>query len=112
MRNDKIYSIESLPLAALKTIENDEVWTSRLCGRAPRVKKTRVYLFGGPDEMTSRQGRKIVQKILSARGAAMGIPADVKVTFSQKAGCSCGCSPGFVLDHQTNFEIFADLVQK
>jgi hypothetical protein len=24
--------------------------------------------------------------------------SSAKVTFSQKAGCSCGCSPGFILD--------------
>lgn len=28
----------------------------------------------------------------------LGLPADTKATWNQKAGCSCGCSPGFVLD--------------
>lgn len=28
----------------------------------------------------------------------MGLPADTKVRWSQKAGCGCGCSPGFIID--------------
>lgn len=29
---------------------------------------------------------------------AMGLPADTKATWSRKAGCSCGCSPAFIID--------------
>lgn len=29
----------------------------------------------------------------------MGLPRDTKASWSQKAGCSCGCSPGFKLKH-------------
>jgi hypothetical protein len=35
------------------------------------------------------------------------IASNTKVTWSQKAGCSCGCSPGFILDihpAKTGFE--------
>lgn len=31
---------------------------------------------------------------------AMGQPSNTKVRWSQKAGCGCGCSPGFII-HQT-----------
>ena len=101
MRNEKIYSVDDLPLAELKTIENDEVY--QYGRKAARVKKARVYLFGTPDGMTPREGRSMVAEILAVHGAEMGIPAGSKVTFSAKAGCS----PGFVIDHATNFEIFA-----
>jgi len=37
--------------------------------------------------------RKLLPQIL----AALGLPADTKAAWSQKAGCSCGCSPGFIL---------------
>ena len=28
----------------------------------------------------------------------MGLPRTTKVRWSQKAGCGCGCSPGFIVD--------------
>jgi hypothetical protein len=28
----------------------------------------------------------------------LGLPADTKISWSRKAGCSCGCSPGFIVD--------------
>lgn len=40
--------------------------------------------------------------------------SDVKLSFSRKAGCSCGCSPGFIADRQivqdrgTILDIFVD----
>ena len=34
---------------------------------------------------------------------------DTKARWSQKAGCSCGCSPGFVLDTHEGRDIFVDL---
>lgn len=38
------------------------------------------------------------RKLLPAIFEALQLPADTKASWSQKAGCSCGCSPGFVLD--------------
>jgi hypothetical protein len=33
----------------------------------------------------------------------------VKANFSQKAGCLCGCSPGFILTGHTGQDIWIDL---
>ena len=38
--------------------------------------------------------KKIIPNVLTH----MGWPADTKVRWSQKAGCRCGCSPGFIVD--------------
>lgn len=38
------------------------------------------------------------KEVIPAVLAAMGLPADTKVRWSQKAGCTCGCSPGFIVD--------------
>lgn len=36
---------------------------------------------------------------------------DTRVSFSSKAGCSCGCSPGFIIKsaQQPPFDIFIDI---
>jgi hypothetical protein len=39
---------------------------------------------------------------------AMGLPADTKYRWSQKAGCSCGCSPGFIIDSVTGMTAYVD----
>ena len=46
---------------------------------------------------TNRPSR-LYREILPAAFKKLGIPGDTKAYWSQKAGCSCGCSPGFVLD--------------
>ena len=38
--------------------------------------------------------------------AAMGLPADSEFHWDPLAGCSCGCSPGFVLDHSKGKDVF------
>ena len=37
------------------------------------------------------------EQVLPKAFPLLGLPADTKVRWSQKAGCSCGCSPGFVI---------------
>ncbi len=36
--------------------------------------------------------------VLPAAFKMLGLPADTQARWSQKAGCSCGCSPGFILE--------------
>lgn len=33
---------------------------------------------------------------------------NIKLTFSQKAGCPCGCSPGFIANVKNGKEVFID----
>lgn len=45
----------------------------------------------------------------------VGLPVDTKAVWNQKAGCSCGCSPGFVLDvrfadDEMPYDVFATLI--
>lgn len=37
------------------------------------------------------------EQVLPKAFPMLGLPSDTKVRWSQKAGCSCGCSPGFVI---------------
>lgn len=34
---------------------------------------------------------------------------ELKMTWSQKAGCSCGCSPGFLIEGMPNKEVYVDV---
>jgi len=38
--------------------------------------------------------------------AAMGLPADSEFHWDPLAGCSCGCSPGYVMDHSKGKDVF------
>lgn len=43
----------------------------------------------------------------------LGLPADTKAKWSQKAGCSCGCSPGFILTgHYPTENMWAEVEMK
>ena len=65
--------------------------------RNPR--KPRMFLFGfsapgfSPREKILRLKKNTVPAILKDLGCEGAV-----VRFSQYAGCSCGCSPGFIID--------------
>ncbi len=81
-------------------------WTST---RRSYESKPRLYVgiegetmlenFGYRASRPSRLYKAIMPEML----AALGLPADTQARWSQKAGCSCGCSPGFVLDIDQRF---------
>jgi hypothetical protein len=57
---------------------------------------------------------KAVRPLLEAILAQVGVVGLEKASWSQKCGCSCGCSPGFKLngatyEGDTRFTIFVDL---
>lgn len=43
--------------------------------------------------------------------AQAGLHPDTKVFWSQKAGCGCGCSPGFVIKDHSRFDVWVDVQQ-
>ena len=91
-----------------------------------KTKKTRIYTSGsyfdaieeplreyyrpfGEEAPEYKAGRRVYRKaqkdmIMSALGK-VGISCD-KVTFSNKAGCSCPCSPGHIADDVLRYEGF------
>lgn len=46
--------------------------------------------------------RKVIPEVLKA----VDLPETTKVNWSQKAGCSCGCSPGFIVQTPAHFDIW------
>ena len=79
--------------------------------KSEKAQKTRVYFF--PEEETmlenlcNRHSRPYQEyrKLLGEVFAIAGITPE-KANWSQYAGCSCGCSPGFILTGDYDKNIF------
>ena len=70
-------------------------------GLAP---KGRIYVFRSKesilDNLVNRWNtpyKMYKTEVLPQVFAQLNMPSDVKVAWSQRAGCSCGCSPGFII---------------
>jgi len=78
--------------------------------RDERRYKTRAYVwFDGETVLDNFVGRfsrpvPLMRLALKQALADLGIDA-VKATWNQRAGCSCGCSPAFVLDEALGFDL-------
>lgn len=67
--------------------------------------KTRVHIFPEGETLLEnlqnrrsrpyKAYRKVVEQTLDSLGADR---SKLDIKWSQKAGCSCGCSPGFIID--------------
>ena len=64
---------------------------------------------GGMEQFIHRHNRPVAlyRTLLPEIFKALGIPADTKARWSQKAGCTCPCSPGFILDHNEWHDFYA-----
>ena len=101
-------------MKVIETTENKRSW--KLTWRE-RVSKSRLYVSVDDENMAENfafrwdrpwtEYRKLMPEILQR----LGLPEDTKYNWSQKAGCSCGCSPGFVLtlpnDHRKCVDYWA-----
>ena len=78
--------------------------------------KTRVFVWPkGESIMENLQNRRnrphTAMKPFALRAAeALGVQVE-SISWSQNAGCSCGCSPGFVVkgDHRPGFDVHVTL---
>jgi hypothetical protein len=74
--------------------------------------KTRIYVWLKNENMLENMANRFSrpydvykQEVLPK----LELPAGAKVRWSQKAGCSCGCSPGFVVDAVLGYDIHVDV---
>lgn len=81
-----------------------------------RQTKPRVYFFVKDesvlDNLSNRRNRpkNFYRTLLPEIYKKLGISELTKAVWSQKAGCRCGCSPGFILqDEDFAQDIFVDL---
>lgn len=66
------------------------------------------------DNLAERRRRPVKEyrKLIPEVCKAVGInheEGNLKFSWSQKAGCSCGCSPGFIIKNLYCKEIFVDV---
>lgn len=74
--------------------------------------KPRAYFFVGAESVldnlvnrTSRP-RDAYRKLLPTVLERIGLDPAIKARWSQRAGCSYPCSPGFILDASGRFDLF------
>jgi hypothetical protein len=71
--------------------------------------KPRLYVFVEGENILenlafrTNRPSKLYRTILKEAFRRLGLPEDTKAYWSQKAGCGCGCSPGFILDIPQNW---------
>ena len=80
-----------------------------------KYSKTRIYVHPQGeslrDNLSNRDTRPHTvyrKEVLPKLFTQLGWNPDTKVKWSQYAGCSCPCSPGFVLDVRGS-EVFVDV---
>jgi hypothetical protein len=78
----------------------------------PTYGKVRVYFWPEGETVVENavHGRwtrphRLYRRHLPAVYQAAGIPQGVKANWNQRAGCECGCSPGFILEHRATFDV-------
>lgn len=79
------------------------------------ARATRVYLFleresilDNLDSRGCQKVHKIRRDILPVLVASAPEMQGMKFNWSRTAGCSCGCSPGFIVRDSVGFDIFID----
>ena len=65
--------------------------------------------FRGRYNRPYKEYRALLPEVLEQ----LGLPTDTKAVWSQKAGCRCGCSPGFILQFPSKgklVDVYVDYV--
>lgn len=86
--------------------------------RKYRPRANRIYLWPEGETIlqnlanrhsrpTKQWRKEVIPQVLEQ----LGYPKDAKVRFSQKAGCRCGCSPGWIMEGYYNKELFAHVCE-
>lgn len=99
--------IDGQPVAVEVTVrERSFPWESKYGTDREYRAATRVYV-GETESLAQNLMNRHSRPVKAYRAAAMAALNEIgldqaKLAWSQKAGCSCGCSPGFVLKNQDN----------
>lgn len=76
---------------------------------------TRVYFGHEGENVLENFGnracrpRDLYKTYLPDVAEALGLPRTTKFRWSQKAGCSCGCSPGFICNEDSKRDVWVTL---
>ena len=79
-------------------------------------KQTRIFVWPEGesimDNLANRRQRPHTtykKEVIPAVLKAMDLPADTKVRWSQYAGCSCPCSPGFIITGHSRHDVHVNI---
>lgn len=86
--------------------------------RYQRNTKTRIYVWPkGETLIENLENRKsrpydlFRKQVIPTVLAQLGVDASTKIRWSQYAGCSCPCSPGFVLDKRLGKDVHVTVTE-
>jgi hypothetical protein len=91
--------------------ENEDKYTYEdiLETRKDRSKKARIYIWPVNetlcDNLINRHCRPVAMYRKDILPTVLGLIGGTSAHWDQKAGCSCGCSPGFVVDDVYGLEV-------
>lgn len=78
--------------------------------------KTKVYIFVKDESVmenfVNRHNRPVNfyrKEIIPQVLEKLGLPVETKVSWRQRCGCTCPCSPGFLIDNHYNKEVFVTI---
>jgi|CXWL01.1.fsa_nt_gi hypothetical protein len=99
-------------VSVTKRAANGNTWKSQ------QKRAARLYLFfkGGDSPKARRLAMRLALADLGLASAEpKSLPLGLVATWARDAGCSCGCSPGFVLsgplaDELRGWDLFADVL--
>ena len=81
--------------------------------------KTRIYIFQKDETIIENLQKRTVRPYTSYKKEvipeilkSLNLPAETKVKWSQKAGCSCNCSPGFIVEGDYSKDVFVTISNK
>jgi len=104
MQGDAAMKIEEIAVRVYDT-STAKTWNELREIRKDASKATRVYVWPKGEtileNLENRRERPYTvyrKEVIPAVLAKLGLPSDTKVRWSQYAGCSCPCSPGFIID--------------
>lgn len=109
-------------ITKVKKVNRTEPWKMRRAYRGDyKHYESKPRLYISPvgetilDNLVNRHSRPkdIYKKLLPEIFKQAGLPEDTKAYWSQKAGCSCPCSPGFILQlsqlSANRFDVYAEV---
>jgi hypothetical protein len=86
-------------------------WNREICNFTPA--KSRVYWwYRGDKELDAASVKTLKEAVVSiVNGMGHKIKA-TEIKYDIYAGCSCGCSPGFILPIRNGKDIFINITKK
>jgi len=84
-----------------------------------KISRTKIYFFPKGENVIEQVWKRrlrphnvLYKPLLPEVIKLANLPEDVKFHWSQQAGCSCGCSPGFVSENHSGKDIFVDIEEE